>query len=146
MPESLEPTIPYITEITRLSTSYSSWEMKKINDIKYYYNSSYQPLCKFTFTVPENATDNTLTFEAEVGGTETQGPYSVCFTKVDAEASGYIDKGNMQYYAEFPAAGTYTITYTDLTPGEHFIYIGANQRITNSNGNYFKFRRVGGFH
>lgn len=121
MPESLEPTIPYITKIARFGTSYSPWTMKKINDIKYYYNGSYQPLCKFTFTVPENATNNTLTFEAEVNGTNTQIPYTVLFSKVDTEVRGYTDEDNMQYFAERPAAGTYTVTYTDLTPGEHFI-------------------------
>ena len=140
--ERIKKTKPYITFINRSSTSYSTWTMTT-DGSRYYYSTSYQPLCIFEFTVPEDATSNTLTFEVVVAGSDTQRPYTVFFGKLDTVVNNYVTPDGCIDYKEYPEAQTYTVTYTDLTPGEHFIYIGANQRSTsNATTQYLKFRRI----
>jgi surface protein len=142
LPESYEPTIPYVTKIERYNTSYATWTMLK-DGSRYYYSDTFQPLSKFTFVVPENTTSTTLTYEVEITGTGTQLPWTVLFGKLDTVVGNYVTPELCQDFRDRPEAQTYTVTYTDLTPGEHFIYIGANQRTSSSAATqYLKFRRV----
>jgi surface protein len=136
LPEGIpEPTIPYITMMDEVS---SPWKM---TTDKYYYSDGLTPKSKFMFTVPENATSTSLTFEVTISGST---PNYVQFGKLDTElASSEIGPEYAQDYKSNPEEQTYTVTYDNLTAGEHFIYIDANQRTSSSlTKQYLKFRRV----
>jgi hypothetical protein len=135
LPESMEPTIPYITMMDEKS---SPWKM---TTDKYYYSDGQTPRSKFMFTVPENATSTSLTFEVTISGFT---PKYVQFGKLDTElTSDEIGPEKAQDYKSNPEDQTYTVTYDNLTAGEHFVWIRANQTtISNATTQYLKFRRI----
>lgn len=141
LPEGIpEITIPYITSIVDYS---SPWTM---TTDKYYFSNGTTPRSKFVFTVPENATSTSLTFEVTVDATSTSTqPSMVIFGKLDTEIANLttVSPDNCQDYKELPENQIYTVTYNNLTPGEHFIYIGARVIVqSTANTQHLKFRRI----
>lgn len=130
-----EPTIPYITMIDEKS---SPWKM---TTDKYYYSDGPTPNSKFIFTVPENTTSTSLTFEVTISGST---PKYVQFGKLDTElTTNEIGPEYAQDHKSNPEDQTYTVTYDNLTAGEHFIWIRANQNKNSSaTTQYLKFRRI----